>query len=367
MDSTDFASGRSPVNRDCHQSGRQCLLSLIVPVYNSELYLEDCIKSVLAEQTDCFEVLLIDDGSSDGSGAICDRLAEYDCRVTAYHQKNSGMCHARNVGISKAQGKWIGFIDNDDLVLPGFVEDNISIAVETNCDCIVFGRRLDWLDGNDSLLYQQDSIPSDFVLYRGCEVKKNYLQLSLLSDAVWNRFFKRDVLISNEIRFDESYRKGKEDTKFNDDFFRVADSYVTNPNCYYVWKRRAAHSTSMGIDQNLLRSLEDCSKNEYSLMADFGLIESNIDGCAGRLFSMFFSVLTVNYMSNCHAYPLQKDLFAQINLLMKPYEELFSQGKLRADIEIAKRLLLKRKYLLLHFYLLFGSQLKGMLSRNRFK
>ena len=104
------------------------LLSIIVPVYNTATYLPACLDSILSQGFTDFEVLLVDDGSSDGSGAICDKYAEADSRVRVFHQENGGVSSARNLGLSQAKGEWIYFVDSDDEMLPD--------GLQTLVDCI---------------------------------------------------------------------------------------------------------------------------------------------------------------------------------------------------------------------------------------
>ena len=92
------------------------LISVIVPVYNAEKYLCRCIDSILAQTYKDFELLLIDDGSKDSSGAICDEYAAKDSRVRVFHKENGGVGFARNVGLDHAQGDWVTFVDSDDWV-----------------------------------------------------------------------------------------------------------------------------------------------------------------------------------------------------------------------------------------------------------
>ena len=92
------------------------MISIIVPVYNTEKYLHRCIDSVLAQTYQDFELLLIDDGSKDSSGAICDEYAAQDTRVRVFHKENGGVSSARNVGLDLAQGEWVTFVDSDDYI-----------------------------------------------------------------------------------------------------------------------------------------------------------------------------------------------------------------------------------------------------------
>ena len=92
-------------------------ISVIVPVYNTEKYLDECIQSILNQSFTNFELLLIDDGSTDRSGAICDQYAAKDERVRVFHKENGGVSSARNVGLDEAKGEWIAFVDSDDYLL----------------------------------------------------------------------------------------------------------------------------------------------------------------------------------------------------------------------------------------------------------
>lgn len=115
-------------------------ISVIMPVYNSENYLRSAIDSVLNQTFRDFELILIDDGSKDGSGAICDEYGDKDSRVVVVHQENTGLCGARNRGLTMAQGEYLTFIDNDDLYMPTLLEDNYKLAVKHHAGMVKFGR-----------------------------------------------------------------------------------------------------------------------------------------------------------------------------------------------------------------------------------
>ena len=100
-------------------------ISVIVPVYKAEAYLHRCVGSLLTQTFTDFEVLLVDDGSPDRSGAICDEYARRDSRVRVFHKENGGVSSARNYGISKAEGLWLLFVDSDDWCNENYIEDNI--------------------------------------------------------------------------------------------------------------------------------------------------------------------------------------------------------------------------------------------------
>ena len=112
------------------------LISVIVPVYNAEKYLRECLDSIVNQTYKNIEIILVDDGSTDGSGAICDEYADKDVRIKVYHIPNGGASNARNLGIDNADGEYLMFVDSDDIILPYVVERAIKLALEHNADIV---------------------------------------------------------------------------------------------------------------------------------------------------------------------------------------------------------------------------------------
>ena len=121
---------------------KQVLLSVIVPVYRVEMYLERCLNSLLAQDFKDVEFLLIDDGSPDSCGLICDKYASIDPRFRSFHKKNGGLSSARNYGINKAQGKYLMFVDSDDWVAQDFCSVAYNLAVEKDVDLVMFSYQV---------------------------------------------------------------------------------------------------------------------------------------------------------------------------------------------------------------------------------
>ena len=110
------------------------MISVIVPVYNAEKYLNRCIDSVLAQTYTNFELLLINDGSKDRSGEICDEYAKKDNRIRVFHKGNAGVSKARNLGLDNAKGEWVTFIDSDDWVREDFLQKRLDLALKEGAD-----------------------------------------------------------------------------------------------------------------------------------------------------------------------------------------------------------------------------------------
>ena len=183
------------------------LVSIIVPVYNAERYLHRCIDSILAQTFTDFELLLIDDGSKDNSGAICDEYAVKDSRIRVFHKENGGASAARNYGLDKAVGKYICFIDADDWVDKDYIE------------------RLLPADGEDMVIcsFMYDTMEvfllGDYVRDKQ-NIAKNFYALidHMAICAPWCKIMRRDIIDQNNIRFDVNVSAG-EDMLFVCDYF----------------------------------------------------------------------------------------------------------------------------------------------------
>ncbi|MBU3822288.1 glycosyltransferase family 2 protein [Flavobacteriaceae bacterium XHP0103] len=114
------------------------LVSVIIPVYNAEKFLEKCIDSLLSQSFKDYEVLLINDGSSDHSGSVCHKYSNIDNRIRVFHQKNKGASAARNLGMEKAKGEWICFVDSDDWVKENYL-NNLVVSIEPGIDLVIGG------------------------------------------------------------------------------------------------------------------------------------------------------------------------------------------------------------------------------------
>ncbi|MGN0159529.1 MAG: glycosyltransferase family 2 protein [Brotaphodocola sp.] len=112
-------------------------VSVIIPVYNVEKYLKRCLESVLKQTFQCLEIILVDDGSGDGSGIMCDEAADYDERCIVIHKKNAGLSSARNVGLESATGEYVIFIDSDDYLSCNFIENGLNLCEKYDADVAI--------------------------------------------------------------------------------------------------------------------------------------------------------------------------------------------------------------------------------------
>lgn len=166
------------------------ILSVIIPVYNVEKYLRKCVDSVLAQDIADMEVILIDDGSPDNSGAICDDYAEKDTRVKVIHKKNEGLSSARNAGLDIARGKYITFVDSDDYVLPNTYRPNLDyMENHPKVDClqfpIVYDEKIKY-----ARIFKQHNKDRTFI---GEEVFLHWWSGKDINHFVWNKIYKREM------------------------------------------------------------------------------------------------------------------------------------------------------------------------------
>lgn len=197
-------------------------VSVIVPVYNVEKYLCCCLDSILAQTFTDIEVLLVDDGSTDGSGAICDEYAQKDRRVRVFHKANGGVSTARNLGLDEATGKWIMFVDSDDKVAPTICERLLEYASE---GCMPMCM---WREGNDENGYRQIvSELEEKVVYPIEEI------LKIKIHHPYDKIYERNVIVEEKLQFNENVSY-MEDAIFNFEYYGFLKSFVViNEPLYY--------------------------------------------------------------------------------------------------------------------------------------
>lgn len=212
------------------------LISIIVPVYNVEPYFEKCIRSILSQTHENLEILLIDDGSTDASGNLCDAYGAKDSRIVVVHQPNGGQASARNRGISMAKGDYIGFVDSDDWIAPNMYEVLLSALQRNGCDIAVCGRFT--VKGDAAIESQSFHLDEETVMNTE-EAVKRFLTYRAIDSSSCDKLFKREVL--KDVRYPLGYIC--EDVPFVFDALTRAESVVHCAKPLYYYFQRAG-STS---------------------------------------------------------------------------------------------------------------------------
>ena len=219
--------------------------SIIIPVYRVEEYLEKCVDSILAQTCQDFELLLIDDGSPDGSGAICDRYAaSHPNQVRALHQPNGGAGAARNRGIELAQGDYLLFVDGDDWLAPNLLEDLSASIAATPADLYLFGALVE-RDGKVTGELHEE-LPADLPTHT-----KDAPQLFFGVMAPWNRAYRRTLFTEGGIRF--ATKVWYEDIRIVTKVLALAEQVVRLPGAYYHYLQREGSAMN---NKNCARNVE---------------------------------------------------------------------------------------------------------------
>ncbi|CAM5185029.1 putative glycosyltransferase EpsJ [Ureibacillus acetophenoni] len=177
-------------------------VSIIVPIYNTELYLTDCVRSIINQTYQNLEVILVNDGSKDNSGIICDEFSKFDNRIKVIHKENGGVSSARNMGLDISTGDYIMFVDSDDWIENNAVDKLINIQNQGNFDVVMFGAYFEYTKQNKIVNF----ILRDEKYYELSKIKS--ILPSLIKEekinTLWNKLYKSSLIKNNKIRFNES-------------------------------------------------------------------------------------------------------------------------------------------------------------------
>lgn len=202
---------------------RNTKISIIVPVYKAEKTIHRCINSIIQQTHTNFELIIIDDGSPDKSGKICDNYAQKDKRIQVIHKKNGGVSSARNIGLNLATGDFITFIDSDDFILNHFLEHLTDVKAD-----LVIGGFKDMPHPNGNKIYLPDALYNYDEITRLLDSEID----SMLFKSPWGKLFKTDLIRKNKLSFDENISFG-EDSVFMLQYLCLCTSIATTSHTDY--------------------------------------------------------------------------------------------------------------------------------------
>lgn len=207
----------------------ESLISIIVPVYNAEKYVHRCLKSIISQTYKNLEIIVVNDGSTDGTGDIINQIAQTDSRVILLNKKNAGVSQARNSGLDIAKGKYVGFVDSDDYIAPAMYQMLIGRINEDKTDMAICGAYNDAGHG--------EPVPLKFLYENEVVSIKQYLEYmanglySVYYGAMWNKLYAMDLMKNRRFNPKISYA---EDFLMNTDIFKdVRTVSVCSECCYY--------------------------------------------------------------------------------------------------------------------------------------
>lgn len=246
--------------------------SVVMPVFNAGAYLDAAVESVLAQTHRDFELILVDDGSTDGSAARCDAFAARDPRVRVLHQANGGISAARNAGLDAARGAYVGFADHDDAFLPTLLATAHDAARAHDADAVKFGYRVEETFANGTVDHRVEAAAKPSVV-TGERLADAYaaVKASGAFQMVWNGLYRRAFLERHGLRFDARCRYGYEDWIFNADLYPRLGTLALLPDVLYVHFQRTGVSTSKRYHENQVLSCALAAEREVRMLDAIGI------------------------------------------------------------------------------------------------
>lgn len=259
-------------------------ISVIVPVYNVEKYLENCLNSIINQTYKNLEIILVNDGSLDNSGTICDDYAKRDSRIKVIHQKNCGVSAAKNNGLKEATGELISFIDSDDTIEPNFYEILYNSLIKTNSDIALVGYKVVNEKGKlilDSIL-KSGLKKDEMVIFEGDDIIKELMLQKTINNFGWCKLFKKDVLCN--------FKEGVtyEDIVFSVKVMMNAKKVVyTNTSVYNYLKRAKSITATI--------SLENLNDFGIAIMGRYNLVKDKFNHLMPyNIYALFQSTIAIS-------------------------------------------------------------------------
>lgn len=270
-------------------------VSIVVPVYNAENYIIDCIESLQNQTYENIEIILVNDGSTDNSKTICEDCGKKDKRIKVVTQINSGVSVARNTGIDTATGDYIIFVDSDDVIKKETVEENLNMAKATGADMIVYCFRYDIVDEKrikDNGLAKDFTGTAEefFVEHFNTMVEKELL------NPPWNKFIRREILVKNKIRFNLQYSIC-EDMAFSTEVLSACSKVAINHKMYYDYILKLNGTLVFKFHENYFEALSYFYEKAIEYCGKFNKNEKQvkcIDSLYARLTIMYLKQISCN-------------------------------------------------------------------------
>jgi glycosyltransferase involved in cell wall biosynthesis len=271
------------------------VISIIVPVYKTEEYLKRCVDSILAQTFTDFECILIDDGSPDNCGSICDEYAKKDSRIIVIHQENAGVSAARNAGLDKAQGEWIGFVDSDDWcdadMFRVLHENAIKYYAEVSICGIIFSGK-------------KNNSKTDLQIFDSKNILVKMFTCKAVGGYSFNKLIRSDIFSENNLRYDTTIPY-MEDVFLFYELFKHVEKIVYNPKQYYNYFYNSTSVTNQF-------GLTEKARTAFAVLDRIILMENNIKIKK----SVIFAKITFAY-DLCKHYVIQNDCTNKNFLFLK--------------------------------------------------
>lgn len=214
-------------------------ITIIVPIYNVEMYLPKCVDSILSQSYRNLEIILVDDGATDSSGLICDSYACKDARIKVIHKINGGLSDARNAGLDLAHGEYIAFVDSDDYIEPDMIIKLYEACKNQKADIAVCGRKQVWDDGKYSKMFCVENT----IVYTSKQAIEQVLLNGTMDSAAWDKLYKNNLF--DGMRYPVGVLH--EDINFTSRLFYKAQKIIKIPYIGYNYRMRLGSITKQNF------------------------------------------------------------------------------------------------------------------------
>lgn len=238
------------------------LVSIIVPIYNGETFISNCVESLIAQTYKNIEIILIDDGSTDNTLKKIEILKNKDKRIVVVSQKNSGVSEARNNGIKKSKGKYITFVDSDDTVKNNYIEYLVNLITKNNADISLTRKPLKF--NSKTNLELIDTTEDKIEIFDGINAANEMLLYKIVISS-WNKMFKRELLTKNKILFNKSLSFG-EGFEFVINAFLNSDKVAIGNKKIYNYRVDNENSVMTKFSRKLVTGSIDSQNSIYELI-----------------------------------------------------------------------------------------------------
>lgn len=297
------------------------LISVIIPVYNVEKWLTRCVNSVCSQSYKNLEIFLVDDGSTDGGGQICEALSEKDSRIIVVHRNNGGLSEARNTGLEYSHGEYISFIDSDDWVEQNFIQNLIDAMNDYDADVCGCGFRIS-VEGEKYPVVQDTYYAINYSRKTAMEC----LVRNKIKQVVWNKLYRADII--KGILFEKG--KYHEDEFWTYQVFGKLDRYTEIDYIGYNYFQRAESIMGQGYSLKRLDAVE--AKVRRQIYLDRDMKEVADAGKINLIFTCFYhGQQALTYLDN-------KEQQIVFNYLKKVFREIHIDRKLLKEVGFVYRL-----------------------------
>lgn len=300
-------------------------ISIIVPIYNVEKYVRQCIESIINQTYKNLQIILVDDGSTDTSGLICDEYASIDDRIEVVHKKNGGLVTARKIGLQKAKGEYIGFVDGDDYIDDNMYESLLGYILKQDVDMVHTGY---WYEKGNAT-YSNTNFETGFI---ECPEDKSMLLRNILvqhtniEHSIWSKLFKRALIV-------KSYYDVNDECSYGEDLVCMISAIINSDRMYilnraYYHYRVRSESLSHGMGLGGISKEIKLYNNIQGV-----LIKYKIDNYYEKELDFYFGNQIVMHMSNISSDPFafQQYCFSDIALLKNKNIIIYGAGKVGRD------------------------------------